>query len=104
MKKILFAIALLISTHGFSFDGSKAGFMLNLGLGYSYVDMSDSAVDISKKTGALGGALDIGWGITERWAILGVQRSTFYELSGKSLVHAVTGLSLIHISEPTRRS
>ena len=92
MKKILCAIALLISTHSSAFDGSKEGFMLNLGLGYSYVDMSDSGVDISKKTGALGGALDLGWGIAGVGLFLGVPRSVFYELSGNSLVHAVTGI------------
>lgn len=92
MKKLLCAIVLMLSTKGLAFDGSKAGFMLNIGAGYSYVDMGDSGVDLSKQTGALGAGLDIGWGITERWAILAVQRAAFYDLSNQDLVHAVTGI------------
>jgi hypothetical protein len=92
MQKILLIFSLLFSTHALSFDGSKAGFMLNLGAGYSFVDMSDSGADISKKTGSLGTGIDIGWGINERWAILAVQKAVFYDFSNEDLVHAVSGI------------
>jgi hypothetical protein len=87
MRKLALFLLIVFGSTAYSSE-SKKDFHFNLGFGYSYVD-SDL-----KDTGSLGIGLDVGFGLTEKFSLVGLQKNVFYEIGNTDIVHAVSALGV----------